>query len=391
MAGGSFHFYVPVFRAEAAWDRRSTPPPYPFNLAIAALASICSAAPKAPLSGAPFLSILGRSKSALRQKFPAKAANFVWTRPSARLASARKGPGTDGALLRLIPSTWRLQPWPPSARPPPKAPLSGDPVSLHSSGGVNPPSGKNSRPKPRILFGRALRRGSLPLSQRAWDRRSTPPPYPFNLAIAALAAICSASFLLCPLPRPATSPFRSTSTKKRLSWSGPSLASQAVLQNLAALPLHQLLKGGLIVPGAGQPLHLPAEDILLYDLPGRGRSRRPNRPQPAPASTASAWMEGRFRPPPASLPLPRCRYSPRCSASATSTRLSSHQGRPGPGQLPFGQIRVVAVQVVSHHHTQNRDRPGTPAARCSDACPGSHWRRSCGSAHFPAGAGSRNS
>ncbi len=149
MAGGPFSSTFLCFAQKAAWDRRSTPPPYPFNLAIAALAAICSAAPESSAFRGPrFSSILGRSKSALRQK--------------------------------------------------------------------------NSRPKPRILFGRALRRGSLPLAKEAWDRRSTPPPYPFNLAIAALAAICSASFLLCPLPRPATSPFRSTSTKKRLSWSGPS-------------------------------------------------------------------------------------------------------------------------------------------------------------------------
>ena len=62
----------------------------------------------------------------------------------------------------------------------------------------------------------------------AWDRREASSALSFNLAIAALAAIRSASFLLCPLPRPATSPFRSTSTKKRLSWSGL-LASQAAL------------------------------------------------------------------------------------------------------------------------------------------------------------------
>ena len=45
---------------------------------------------------------------------------------------------------------------------------------------------------------------------------------PPSFAMAALAAICSASFLLWPLPEPTGVPFRSTSTKKRLSWSGPS-------------------------------------------------------------------------------------------------------------------------------------------------------------------------
>ena len=135
--------------AKEARDRQSVSPPYPFNLAIAALAAICSAAPKScAFRGTHSLKFLGRSKSALRQK--------------------------------------------------------------------------NSRPQPGILFERTFRRGSLALAKEARDRQSVSPPYPFNLAIAALAAICSASFLLWPLPRPATSPFRSTSTKKRLSWSGPS-------------------------------------------------------------------------------------------------------------------------------------------------------------------------
>ena len=51
---------------------------------------------------------------------------------------------------------------------------------------------KNSRPQPGILFGRAFRRGSLALAKEARDRQSVSPSYPFSLAIAALAAICSA-------------------------------------------------------------------------------------------------------------------------------------------------------------------------------------------------------
>ena len=38
---------------------------------------------------------------------------------------------------------------------------------------------------------------------------------------AARAAICSASFLLCPSPRPTTAPLSRTSKVKVLSWSGP--------------------------------------------------------------------------------------------------------------------------------------------------------------------------
>ena len=66
--------------------------------------------------------------------------------------------------------------------------------------------GRSLTPEPG---GASLFRGAGPLQ---------PPSFP----IAALAAICSASFLLRPCPLPTGVPFRSTSTKKRLSWSGPS-------------------------------------------------------------------------------------------------------------------------------------------------------------------------
>ena len=144
MAGGPFSSTFLCFAQKAAWDRRSTPPPYPFNLAIAALASICSAAPKSSAFRGPrFSQSSGGVNPPSGKKIPGQSREFCLDAPfgAARFRS-QKRPGTDGALLRLIPSTWRLQPWPPSARPPPKAPLSGDPVSLHSSGGVNPPSGK---------------------------------------------------------------------------------------------------------------------------------------------------------------------------------------------------------------------------------------------------------
>ena len=49
---------------------------------------------------------------------------------------------------------------------------------------------------------------------------------------------------------------------------GTLLAHQAVLEDLAALPLDQLLEGGFVVPGLGQPGNLTTEDELLDKLPG---------------------------------------------------------------------------------------------------------------------------
>lgn len=62
----------------------------------------------------------------------------------------------------------------------------------------------------------------------AWDRRSTPPPYPFNLAIAALAAICSASFCCVPC-RGGHFPVQIHLYKEALVMVGALLAGQAVL------------------------------------------------------------------------------------------------------------------------------------------------------------------
>ena len=102
---------------------------------------------------------------------------------------------------------------------PRKAPLFRVPLPFQSSGGQSPPSGKKiSGFQPEILLGRAVWRGSLSLAKEAELDGFQPPSF----AMAAFAAICSASFLLWPLPEPTGVPFRSTSTKKRLSWSGPS-------------------------------------------------------------------------------------------------------------------------------------------------------------------------
>ncbi len=180
---------------------------------------------KAALSGDPFFfHSSGGVNPPSGKKIPGRSREFCLDAPSgaARLRS-QKRPGTDRAIPRLIRSAWRSQPWQPSARPSPKSYAFRGPLFLSFLGrSQSALRQKNSRPQPGILFGRAFRRGSLALAKEARDRQSDPPSYPFSLAIAALAAICSASFLLWPLPRPATSPFRSTSTKKRLSWSGPS-------------------------------------------------------------------------------------------------------------------------------------------------------------------------
>ena len=114
-------------------------------------------------------------------------------------------------------SQWRLSP--PFVRPPQKSSAFPGSHIFQSSGGQSPPSGKKiSGFQPEILLGRAVWRGSLSLAKEAELDGFQPPSF----AMAAFAAICSASFLLWPLPEPTGVPFRSTSTKKRLSWSGPS-------------------------------------------------------------------------------------------------------------------------------------------------------------------------
>ena len=189
----------------------------PPSFAMAALAAICSAVPeKLRFSGFPYFSILRRAEPAFRQEnFRLSAGNFAWTRHSARLASARKRGRTgrlsaaqlrDGGLGRRLLGRPR------------KAPLFRVPLFF------NPQAGRARLPARKFPafsrkfcldapFGAARFR-----SQEAELDGFQPPSF----AMAALAAICSASFLLWPLPEPTGVPFRSTSTKKRLSWSGPS-------------------------------------------------------------------------------------------------------------------------------------------------------------------------
>ena len=142
--------------------------------------------------------------------------------------------------------------------------------------------------------------------------------------------------------------------EKALIVVGALLAGEAVFQHLAALPLDQLLEGGLIVPGAVQSLDLPAEDIPLDDLPGRADApvqidRRQHR-------LHCVGLDGGALPAAAGLlSFSQAQVLPQIQLRGhLHQALLAHQGRPGAGQLPLGQIGVVAVQVVGHHHTQNR-------------------------------------
>ena len=141
--------------------------------------------------------------------------------------------------------------------------------------------------------------------------------------------------------------------EKALVVVGALLAGEAVLEHLAALPLDQLLEGGLIVPGAVQPLDLPAEDIPLDDLPGRSDAavqidRRQHR-------LHRVGLDGGPVPSAAGLlPFAQAQVLPQVQLCGhLHQALFAHQSRPGTGQLPLGQVGVVAVQVVGHHHAQN--------------------------------------
>ena len=89
----------------------------------------------------------------------------------------------------------------------------GSPVFSICTGGVNPPGIKMFAPRSCLAAARS----------RSQKRRSGSGGYlAFSFSIPALAAICSASFLLRPFPWPMGWPLRSTSTEKILAWSGPS-------------------------------------------------------------------------------------------------------------------------------------------------------------------------
>ena len=117
---------------------------------------------------------------------------------------------------------------------------------------------------------------------------------------------------------------------------GALLAHQAIVQHLAALPLDQLLKGGLVVPGLGQPGHLTAEDIFLDDLPGGADapvqidSGQHGLHRVGPDGGALASAAGLLAPAQVEI-LPQAQL-----LGHHHQALLADQGGPGAGQVPLG-------------------------------------------------------
>ena len=80
---------------------------------------------------------------------------------------------------------------------------------------------KSIRPASRFCSAKCLTPPGAAARSRSQKRRRRGHSPSVSFPIAALAAICSASFLLRPWPWPMGTPFRSTSTEKILAWSGP--------------------------------------------------------------------------------------------------------------------------------------------------------------------------
>ena len=129
-----------------------------------------------------------------------------------RLLSA----GTADGLSRPV-SQWRLSP--PFARPPQKSSAFPGTLSFEILRRAKPAFRQEISRSPAKKFAWTRHSARLASAPQEAELDGFQPP---SFAMAAFAAICSASFLLCPLPAPTGVPFRSTSTKKRLSWSGPS-------------------------------------------------------------------------------------------------------------------------------------------------------------------------
>ena len=130
-------------------------------------------------------------------------------------------------------------------------------------------------------------------------------------------------------------------------------ADELIAQHLAALPLHQLLQGGLIVP-AGALLLLLVQDEALDQLAGRadapvqvhgGQYRLHRVGGDGGTGAASAGL----------LALPQLQIGAQLQhLGHLRQALLAHQGGPGAGQIPLRQVGVGAVQVVGHHHAQHR-------------------------------------
>ena len=133
---------------------------------------------------------------------------------------------------------------------------------------------------------------------------------------------------------------------------GSALPHQLVGEHLSALPLNKLLEGGLVVP-AGGLFGLLVQDEPLNDLPGLREpavqidsgqhSLHGVRPDggPLPAS-------------PGLLPPAQLQVSPQPKlVGHLHQALFAHKGRPGPGQVPFGEVGMLFVEIVRRHHAQN--------------------------------------
>ena len=129
------------------------------------------------------------------------------------------------------------------------------------------------------------------------------------------------------------------------------LPHQTVGQHLTALPLDQLLEGGLEVPAVGDLLPLLVQDQVVDQLAG--------------LADAAVQIHGgqhglhRVRLDGGTLTAAAALLAPAQLQIAAQIQGLGHlhqtsladQGRPDAGQIPLGQIGPVAVQVVGHHQS----------------------------------------
>ena len=130
-------------------------------------------------------------------------------------------------------------------------------------------------------------------------------------------------------------------------------AHQTVGQHLAALPLDQLLKRGLVVPAAALLL-FPVQNEALDDLPGGADAavqidrrqhglhcvRHDGRPLPAAAGV---------------LALAQLQVGAQLQLLGHLHQAAlTHQGRPGTGQVALRQVRMGPVEIVGGDHAQHR-------------------------------------
>ena len=134
---------------------------------------------------------------------------------------------------------------------------------------------------------------------------------------------------------------------------GPGGAQQAVFQHLPALPLHQLLEGGLVVPAHRHHVP-PVQDEALDELPGRADA--PVQIDGRDDGLHRVGLDGGPLPAAAGVLAPaqlQAAPQPQLTGHQHQAALA-HQGRPGAGQVPLGQVGLGAEQKVRRHHAQHR-------------------------------------